>query len=276
MDNWKTFRYAAWLGWQTESNWTDPFLFATYSVIRPIAVTLLVVLMYWFAGEKESPLFGLMFLGNTLYLYVFNVLFGVSHVIQEDREHYKVLKYLYISPSNLYVYLIGRGVSKFLITTVAVLITFAFGVAFLGVPVSLSTLSPLPITASFVLGLSSLVAFGIVMAGVSLLVARHNFYIGESLAGIFYLFCGVLFPLSVLPPWGEALGRLIPITYWLEGTRRSLLGYGDPTLSALTDTEVLGILALSTLLLIVLSHLVFQGCVHRARERGILDRTTWY
>jgi len=276
MENWKTFRYAAWLGWQTESNWTDPLLFAIYSVIRPISVTLLVVLMYWFAGEMESPLFALMFLGNTLYMYVFNVLFGISYVVQEDREHYKVLKYLYISPSNLYVYLIGRGVSKFLVTTVSVLITFAFGVAFLGVPIVLSTLSPLYLLASFVLGLSSLVAFGIVMAGISLLVARHNFYIGESLAGIFYLFCGVLFPLSVLPPWGEAIGRLIPITYWLEVTRRSLLGYGDPTLAALSGPEVFGILTLSTLLLIALSHLVFQRCIRRARERGIIDMTTWY
>ncbi len=25
---WRSFWVAAWLGWQIESNWTDPFLFA--------------------------------------------------------------------------------------------------------------------------------------------------------------------------------------------------------------------------------------------------------
>ena len=27
---WRSFRMATWLGWQIESNWTDPFLFAIY------------------------------------------------------------------------------------------------------------------------------------------------------------------------------------------------------------------------------------------------------
>jgi ABC-2 type transport system permease protein len=26
----RSFRLAAWLGWQIESNWADPFLFAVY------------------------------------------------------------------------------------------------------------------------------------------------------------------------------------------------------------------------------------------------------
>ena len=132
------------------------------------------------------------------------------------------------------------------------------------------------LAASFVLGLAGLIALGTIMAGISLLVARHNFYIGESLAGIFYLFCGVVFPISVLPWWGEALGRVIPITYWLESTRRSLLGFGDPTLAQLTDMEVFGILAFSTLLLLALSVVLFRGYNHVARARGVIDMTTWY
>ena len=33
-----SFFTAAWLGWQIESNWADPFLFAIYSIARPIGV----------------------------------------------------------------------------------------------------------------------------------------------------------------------------------------------------------------------------------------------
>ena len=33
----RSFKVAAWLGWQIESNWTDPFLFAVYSIVKPLA-----------------------------------------------------------------------------------------------------------------------------------------------------------------------------------------------------------------------------------------------
>ena len=29
----RTFVVATWLGWQIESNWADPFLFAVYSIV---------------------------------------------------------------------------------------------------------------------------------------------------------------------------------------------------------------------------------------------------
>ena len=41
-----TFKAAAWLGWQIESNWTDAFVFAVYMVIKPLAsAAILVVIM---------------------------------------------------------------------------------------------------------------------------------------------------------------------------------------------------------------------------------------
>src|SRR5439155_17670641 len=34
-------RTAAWLGWQVESNWADPFIFGVYTVVRPLATALI-------------------------------------------------------------------------------------------------------------------------------------------------------------------------------------------------------------------------------------------
>jgi len=42
----KSFVMASWLGWQIESNWTDPFLFAIYSVVKPVAGAAILVVMY--------------------------------------------------------------------------------------------------------------------------------------------------------------------------------------------------------------------------------------
>jgi ABC-2 type transport system permease protein len=269
----KTFKSSAWLGWEMESNWANPFLFALYSIARPIAGIFLVVLMYWFIDAPEN-LFALMFVGSVFYMYIFNVLFGVSWVIQEDREHYKVLKYIFMAPSNIYFYLLGRAFSKTIITTFAVLITLLFGALVLNVNIIFD--KPLFFLLSFILGIIGIAAFGIIMAGISLLLVRHNFYIGESLAGVFYLFCGVIFPLSVLPSWGQSLSKLLPMTYWLEATRRSLLGFGDSSLEGVTDLQIFRNLLMFGIGFLILSLISFKYCTDLAKKRGILDMTTWH
>ena len=44
--NRNTFKWSAWLGWQMESNWTRPFIFAIYAIVRPIAGALIIMVMF--------------------------------------------------------------------------------------------------------------------------------------------------------------------------------------------------------------------------------------
>jgi ABC-2 type transport system permease protein len=46
----------------------------------------------------------------------------------DDREHYKTLKYMYVAPISVPMYLIGRGVAKFIVGSMSVFITILFGV----------------------------------------------------------------------------------------------------------------------------------------------------
>ena len=91
---WRSFRTAAWLGWQIESNWTDPFLFAIYSFIKPISTAAILVVMYGIItqGNFESPIFAYMYLGNAFYIYVGAVMAGVSWAVIDDREHYQTTR----------------------------------------------------------------------------------------------------------------------------------------------------------------------------------------
>jgi ABC-2 type transport system permease protein len=47
--------------------------------------------------------------------------------------------------------------------------------------------------------------------------------IGDAVAGALFLFSGAIFPLSVLPTFLQPIGYAMPITYWLELLRRSLV-----------------------------------------------------
>ncbi len=73
-------RSASWLGWQVEANWTDPFLFVVFSIAKPLSATLILFFMVRVVSPPSttSEAFLFLFLGNTFFLYVTEVLIGIS------------------------------------------------------------------------------------------------------------------------------------------------------------------------------------------------------
>jgi len=277
----RTFRMASWLGWQIESNWTDPFLFAIYSIVKPLASAAILVVMYSVItkGNFSDPIFPYIYLGNAFYMYVGAVMTGISWTIIDDREHYKTLKYMYIAPINVPMYLAGRGVAKFLVATISVVITLAFGMTFLHVNIDLLAANWGLFLLAMVIGLLMLATMGLLLAGITLLVAHHYGAYGDAVAGALFLFSGAIFPLEVLPAWLRPIGFFVPITYWLELLRRALIGsvaQAFPTLVGFSNAELLAILAGLTVFFSVTSIIVFRWCEHRARERGLIDMVTNY
>jgi len=280
---WSTFKNASWLGWQMESNWAQPWLFFLYAVVRPIAGSLLLVVMYMvITGGTTGALFAYIYVGSALFMFVAQVLFGAAWVIHEDREHYQTLKYLYISPANFYAYIMGRSMGKIVLTAFSVVITMLFGVFALGLEMPLAAMNWPLIIVGMVLGLACITAFGLALAGISFLTARHAISMNESVAGIFYLFCGAIFPISALPVWSWGFAKAIPVSYWLYIMRMAIFG-ADSDVVAL-DTSMSGydvqtgllILVASTLVLIVVSVGIFKIGDYIARKKGLIDMTTAY
>ncbi|MEE9224454.1 MAG: ABC transporter permease [Thermoplasmata archaeon] len=284
--HWKTLKTAAWLGWQMESNWTQPFLFAVYSILKPIAATMILVLMYWvvinpgYGGQDENTaMFSFLYVGNAFYMFVGQMLFGIFRVIQGDREWYQTIRNVYIAPISYYVYVVARALTQLVIASIAVVITLLFGVFVLGVHISLAiTDVPLFLTI-LVIGLVGVSAMGVILGGISFLTAKHMHGMNESVAGIFYLFCGVLFPISMFPVWGQYISLAIPLTYWFEALRRVLAPETLQITTSLTqiDTGMLMVILLaSTIILVLVSYFVFKGADYLARRKGIIDMITSY
>jgi ABC-2 type transport system permease protein len=279
----RSFRVATWLGWQIESNWTDPFLFFVYSIIRPVASVMILVIMYWVITRTDttSPYFVYMYLGNAAYIYVGSILIGVSWAVIDDREHYQTLKYIYVSPIKFYFYLLGRGMARFLTGTLSVVITMAFGLLVLKLPIRLAEVDWFYLAVSMSLGLASLALIGLLLGSATMQMARHFWSVGESVAGALYLLCGAIFPIDVLPLWLQPVCYALPLTYWMESLRRAVLGSEisrgiSPSLAGFGDGQLLFILLGATLLSGVISVFFFRWSEHRAREKGLLDMTTHY
>jgi ABC-2 type transport system permease protein len=230
-------------------------------------------------GNFDSPIFPYIYLGNAFYIFVGQVMTGVSYAVIDDREHYKTLKYMYIAPIHMPTYLLGRGMARFVVAAISVLVTILFGVGFLHLRIDLAEVNWSLFIVALLIGVNMLALMGLILAGVMLLVAHHVWELGGMVAGALFLFSGAIFPLEVLPVFLRPIGYLMPVTYWLELLRRSLVGQvaeAFPTLTGLGNLQILGILAGLTAVFGVLAFVIFRQCEFQARERGLIDMVTNY
>jgi ABC-2 type transport system permease protein len=199
---------------------------------------------------------------------------GASYSILDDRERYRSLKYLYIAPINIPMYLFGRAVARFLTGTLAVVITITAGIVFFKVPVNpLRANWPMFIAALF-LGVICLTSMGIILGSWTLTIRAQPWFLGESAAAALYLFSGAIFPITILPTFLQPIGFVMPMTYWLELLRRALLGANAaafPTLAAFGNAQLFGILAALTVGFSILAFVAFRYFDRVARDKGLID-----
>jgi len=158
-------------------------------------------------------------------------------------------------------------------------VTLGAGVIFFGLPVSALRADWPLFGASMLLGLTAMVALGLILGSWTLTVRNEPWFIGEAAAASLFLFSGAIFPIDILPAWLQPLGFALPMSYWLELVRRALLGDGAaafPTFAHLSDGQLLLILAAMTAALLLLAALSFRHFDRLARERGMIDAVSNY
>jgi ABC-2 type transport system permease protein len=114
-----------------------------------------------------------------------------------------------------------------------------------------------------------LIGLGILTSVLPLLSPEKGDQMTVAVQGSLLLVSGVYYPLSVLPLPLQWLGHLSPLTYTLDGMRRSLLAGA----SVADIVPVLAILVVSGLLLLPVSLWVFGRLERRAKRLGLLKRS---
>lgn len=271
---WRTLRVAYWLGWQVESNWTDPFLFFVYSIARPLGSVLILVFMYYVvARASAAAMLGFFVVGTACWPFVVQGMMGTAWSLISDREHWKTLRYVYTSPIPFRAYLIGRALAQSTTAASAAAVTLLVGRWVLGAPLHVATIHFPYTLVAFVLGIASVLALGLMVVSAALLISGEAWRMPEGVGAALYLLCGAVFPVGVLPPALRTLAQGVPLTWWLEAMRRGLLPPGAvSSFPQLTDRQVLGWLAALAAVWMVLAWTAFTFAERRARTRGVLDR----
>ncbi len=282
MLHWRTLRVAAWLGWQIDSNWASPWLFALYVLVKPLTDSLALVCMYWAAksaagGAVPTEYLPFLYISSACFMLVGGVTIGMTQAVVSDRESYGMLKFIRISPAKFRSYLVGRGLARALQALVGAVLTLGIGLAFF--PELRAALSPADVAWCWLLvyascGVVMLVALGLLLAGAVLNMARYGMFLSEGVAGVLFLLSGAVFPVDVLPPWLRPFSLVLPPTYWLEGMRRALLGPLQPAspFAAWGHGQLALALAGGTLALCVAAHLFFRWSERRAWRLGRYDQ----
>lgn len=268
------FKSSFFLGWKIESNWTDPFLFTIYSLIKPLSSAFILMIMYIIISQgKIQETLPPLIIGNALHLYTANVLFGIAWTVIDDREFYETLKYVYISPISMFQFLAGRGFAKYLTTTISSFIIIIFGFVFLKVRFAPVTYWYVYFPIFLLIGSISLFIMGYFFAGINFLISRQGWFLTQSATGVFLLLTGAIFPIDTFPGVLGKIGIYIPQTVWIDGMRKILLGRGWNSFSMnMSINSLLSLLILENLIYFVIIYLFFNFSLRVARSRGLIDQ----
>jgi ABC-2 type transport system permease protein len=287
-DTVRSLRTALLLGWRIESNWTDPTLFVIYTIAKPVAsLLLLVVMIEIIGGAASTDVKTFVILGSALWATVIAGIQGPAWSVLDDRERYRMLKYIAVSPSRLIVTLVGRGGARLAAGAMGTSVALVFSVIFLGLRIDLAAVHWPYLVTVLTIGLVPVIAIGVLLAAICLQTRQESWSYPEAMAGAMFLLTGVVFPLAVLPDFAEVLGLINPITWWVEGVRRAIVPGGPTSIggegslwTAVTGTSapdgitILVALFLTGALVTLAATAIFRSSERRAREEGLLDRTT--
>lgn len=206
---------------------------------------------------------GYIVLGMALWMWMNSILWGTGQSLRQEQMQ-GTLESTWVCPVWRSSILIGSALSHlvlYMILLAAMMLGGAilWGMRFHGHPGLIL----------LVLAASVLALYGVGLVFASLVVKFKEANAMVFLVrGLFMTFCGLSYPLAVLPGWARRVATFLPLTYAIESMRAVLLAGA----SFQEIRPLLGKLALFSLVLPLLGYLAFVHTERRARRTGSLGQ----
>lgn len=212
--------------------------------------------------QPAGGYFAFAVVGFAFFDYLTVALNAFDQSLEEARRN-GTLEYLLVTQTSLPVILAGSAIYPFVVLSLRTTVYLGWAVLLFQFPVSQANwVGAVLVLAASVLAFAGL---GVLSASYSLLFKRGN-PVKWLFLGVAGLVSGIMYPVTVLPPLLQALARLVPVTYSLEGMRIALLQHAS--ISALWPT--LRALLLFALVLLPVSLAVFSWALRRTKVTGTL------
>jgi ABC-2 type transport system permease protein len=218
------------------------------------------------ALEKSLPqgadYFSFALVGIAFFDYLSVALTTFDASLQEARQN-GTLENLLVTQTSLPVILAGSSLYPFVLMSLRTAIYIGWGAVLFGFPLRGANWPG----ALLVLGASVLAFSGLgVLSASYLLVFKRGNPVNWAILGLSTVVGGMMYPISVLPPWLRYFSWLTPVTYSLEGMRAAILGHA-PLLELLPS---IGALLLFSAVLLPVSFAIFSWALRRTKITGTL------
>jgi ABC-2 type transport system permease protein len=205
-------------------------------------------------------------IGAMLWSYL-SMLFDIlSETVSWERWE-GTIEYTFMSPASRATHLIGTSVYAVIYGLIRSIVMFGVISLFFTLDVSNANFP----AALFILAICSvsLVGFGMCAAVMPLLSPEKGQQVTMIFGSTLLLISGVYYPVDVLPSWMQALAKVSPVTYALQGVRAALLdGAGVSSLwSSIWPLLIMGVIC------VPLGLWVFQAGERYAKRTGRLKRS---
>lgn len=206
---------------------------------------------------------GFIIVGTTTWMWLNTTLWNVGLALRSEQRH-GTMESNWLSPTWRFSFLLGTGPSQMAMMASFMTMTFLEFTLFFGLHLNGSL-------GYFILvllaGALSIYGIGFVFASLVMAAREANAFV-FLVRGIVMLFCGITYPLSVLPGWMQSVANWLPPTIIIRAAREAVLNGARPEL-LLPD---LGRLLVFGLVWLLLGYIIFNIVERRARRLGTLNQ----
>jgi ABC-2 type transport system permease protein len=251
----------------TKRYWGWEVVFQVYSVVNSLAVTFIGAAMGQISGQQIDTSYLVLYLliGTLVWAYLSVVFDAISEMITWERWE-GTIEYTFMAPVSRLTHMLGTVL--FAVVYGVLRTGVILGIVSLFFRIDLSRANFASATIVLLIGSLSFVGLGIVAAVLPLTFTERGAQMTRVVEAAFLLVSGVYYPVAVLPGWLQAVAKVSPATYVLNGMRDSLMqGAG---IGALVGYLVP--LLLSGLITIPAGLVIFGWAERAAKRSGRLKR----
>ncbi len=246
----------------------DIISFSTYktNMLLLVATAIFGALSFAFLGssavnETVEQLYNMPFTTYLLIGLAFSTYLNQSLTLVQKTINPWALEEVLVSPTRLSTFILGSSLWGFIWSTGVVVVYLGIGVLAFGVVLSINWLSTLIVLA---LGVATFLGFSMIGAGI-LIVTKQGDPVTSVITLATSLFGNVLFPITVMPLWMQAISYVVPQYYFFTTIRFALTGSG-----ILEIWQGVAVLAVMCAIIVPLGYMVYSWCLKKAKKNGTL------
>ncbi len=176
---------------------------------------------------------GYIVIGTIIWMWQNVVLWNVGFALRQEQMR-GTLESNWLSPSWRFSLLLGNSAVQMVTMLIFIGVSLIeFGV-FYGVRFNSN---PIVVVLMFLASIPSIYGLGFAFASLVIAAKEANAFV-FLVRGLVMIFCGITYPIAVLPHWMQGVAALLPQTYIIYGFRQAMLNSADlqtlwPTFQAL-------------------------------------------